>query len=76
MIKWRRLIARSWLMSKLHYRLRGLEIDGAPVVGIVLRDALIIDLAAANTNEPYPVPPGRSRTHDAPDPRSSTKAHG
>ena len=30
MIKWRSLIARSWLMSKLHYRLRGLEIDGAP----------------------------------------------
>ena len=25
------------------------EIDGAPTVGIVLRDALVIDLAAANT---------------------------
>ena len=30
MIKWRSLIARSWLISKLHYRLCGLEIDGAP----------------------------------------------
>ena len=30
MIKWRRLLAKSWLMSKLHYRLRGLRIDGEP----------------------------------------------
>ena len=30
MIKWRRLIAKSWLMSKVHYRLRGLSIDGEP----------------------------------------------
>lgn len=28
MIKWRRLIAKSWLMSKVHYRLRRLRIDG------------------------------------------------
>ena len=30
MIKWRRLIAKSWLMSKVHYRLLGLSIDGEP----------------------------------------------
>ena len=30
MIKWRKLIAKSWPMSKVFYRFRGLEIDGAP----------------------------------------------
>jgi cation transport regulator ChaC len=30
MIRWRRIIAKSWLLSKLHYWLRGLEIAGAP----------------------------------------------
>ncbi len=29
-IGWRRLIAKSWLLSKAHYRLRGLRIDGKP----------------------------------------------
>ena len=30
MTNWRRLIAKSWSMSKVFYRLRGLEIGGAP----------------------------------------------
>ena len=30
MIRWRRMIAKSWGLSKIHYRLRGLEITGAP----------------------------------------------
>ena len=30
MIKLRRIIAKSWTLSRIHYRLRGLEITGAP----------------------------------------------
>ncbi len=30
MIRWRRILAKSWMLSKVHYRLRGLEIAGAP----------------------------------------------
>ena len=29
-IRWRRLIAKSWLASKLHYRRHGLVLDGRP----------------------------------------------
>ncbi len=30
MIRLRRMIARSWTLSRIHYRLRGLRIDGKP----------------------------------------------
>ena len=30
MIKLRRIIAKSWTLSRIHYRLRGLRIDGKP----------------------------------------------
>jgi cation transport regulator ChaC len=30
MIRWRRLLARSWLLSRCHYRLRGISLAGRP----------------------------------------------
>ena len=43
------LINAQAMSSAEPFKVGTFEIDGAPVVGIVLRDALIIDLAAANT---------------------------
>jgi cation transport regulator ChaC len=28
MIRWRRLVARSWILSRCHYRLRGIPLEG------------------------------------------------
>jgi len=30
MMGWRKILARSWTLSKIHYRLRGLQIEGRP----------------------------------------------
>ena len=43
------LVNAQAMSSVEPYKVGTFEIDGAPTVGIVLRDALIIDLAAANT---------------------------
>ena len=43
------LIHAQAMSSAEPFKVGTFEIDGAPTVGVVLRDALIIDLAAANT---------------------------
>ena len=43
------LVDAQAMTSAEPFKVGTFEIDGAPTVGVVLRDALIIDLAAANT---------------------------
>ena len=43
------LVSAQSMSSVEPFKVGTFEINGAPTVGVVLRDAMIIDLAAANT---------------------------